>query len=94
MKFGFLIQGDFQYPADQCQIHQGTARMAGVADLEQAKQAALDFCRDGVECIELCGAFGPEGAQAILQVTGGKIPVGYVTHLPEQDQLYRQVFGK
>ena len=43
--------------------------------------------------IELCGAFGPEGARAVIDATGGAIPVGYVTHLPEQDSLYTEVFG-
>lgn len=93
MKFAFLIQGEFDYPADRCSIHQGTAQIIGVADLSQACQAAEQLCREGVDCIELCGAFGPQGAEAVIQATQGRVPVGYVTHLPQQDALYRRVFG-
>ena len=46
-----------------------------------------------MECIELCGAFGEEGARRVIEATGGKVPVGYVTHLPQQDALYAAVFG-
>ena len=30
---------------------------------------------------------------AFIEATGGKVPVGYVTHLPQQDALYAAVFG-
>ena len=94
MKFGFIIQGEFDYPADRSGIHQNTAQILGVANLTQACQAATQLCREGVDCIELCGAFGEEGAKAVIEATGGQVPVGYVTHLPQQDALYRQVFGE
>ena len=45
-------------------------------------------------CIELCGAFGEEGARAVIEATKNRIPIGYVTHLPEQDNVYEAVFGK
>ncbi|MBS1336195.1 MAG: hypothetical protein HP031_01075 [Oscillospiraceae bacterium] len=34
--------------------------------------------------IELCGGYGPDGAQKIIDAIGGKIPVGYVTY-PESE---------
>lgn len=43
--------------------------------------------------IALCGAFGPDGAKAVIAAVDNRIPVGYVTHLPEQDEIYRKVFG-
>ena len=48
----------------------------------------------GIGCIELCGAFGESGAKAIIEATENKIPVGYVTHLPEQNDIYASVFGE
>ena len=61
---------------------------------EEAAAAARALCAEGAGCIELCGAFGPEGARAVAEATGNRIPVGYITHLPEQDALYRAVFAE
>ena len=49
---------------------------------------------DGVGAIEVCGAFGKEGADKLIAATGNKVAVGYVVHNPEQDELFRQFFAK
>lgn len=92
MKFAFLILGDFSAEEDRAAIHNGSARMIGVSTLDEACQAARELYEEGVGCIELCGAFGPDGARRIIEITENKIPVGYVTHLPEQDEVYRAAF--
>ena len=84
MKFAFLILGDFRPEADRAAIHGGAAQMRGVSTRELLEQ--------GVGCIELCGAFGPDGARRIIEATENRIPVGYVTHLPEQEAVYRAAF--
>lgn len=91
MKFAFLIMG-FDSSHDRAAIHGGEAQMIGVADLEQACAEAKKLLAEGVGCIELCGAFGPDGARKIIEVTGNKIPIGYVTHLPEQNEVYNAAF--
>ena len=48
---------------------------------------------DGVECIELCGAFGETGARKVMEAVNGRAAIGYVVHLPEQDELYKKLFG-
>jgi len=92
MNFAFLIMGDFDSAADRAQIHGGLAQIVGVANLEQAKAAAVALQQSGVGCIELCGAFGPDGAREIVRATGNTIPIGYITHLPEQDDVYNAAF--
>ena len=67
-------------------------RPGGVSTLEGACAAAQELLEQGVGCIELCGAFGPDGARRIIEATGNRIPVGYVTHLPEQEAVYRAAF--
>ncbi len=94
MKFAFIIWDNFDFPQDRAAIHSGSAQMVGVSSLEEACIAARELCDQGVECIELCGAFGEDGARRIISATHNRIPVGYVTHLPEQDALYTTVFGK
>lgn len=95
MKFAFILMGSgFDSEKDRAAIHGGEIQVAGVPDLSEGCRVAKELCDSGVNCIELCGAFGPEGAKAVIQATGGKIPVGYVTHLPEQDAIYAEVFGE
>ena len=94
MKFAFLIMGNFDMTMDRATIHGGNAQMIGVSDMQEAAAAAKQLCEEGIDCIELCGAFGAEGAKQIIEITEKRIPVGYVTHLPEQDEIYKAVFSK
>lgn len=94
MKFAFLSLGPgFDSSVDRVQIG-GVQSITGVSSIEDACAVARALVAEGVGCIELCGAFGESGAQAVIEATGGKIPVGYVTHLPEQNEIYREVFGE
>ena len=92
MKFAFLIMGDFDVRQDYAAIHGGDACIVGVADIEQACAAAQRLHHAGVGCIELCGAFGPQGARCVSQAVQNSIPVGSVTRLPERDAVYRAAF--
>ena len=57
MRFAFLIMGKFDSREDQAVIHNGTARIIGVSDLEDAARTAKRLEEEGIDCIELCGAF-------------------------------------
>ncbi len=94
VKFAFLIMGSFDPGRDCASICAGEARMIGVPDIDAACEQAALLKAEGVGCIELCGAFGEQGARRVIEATGGSIPVGYVTHLPEQDALFRAAFGE
>lgn len=94
MKFAFIIMGDFDGNADRATIHNGSAQIIGVADIDEACAVAKELDGKGIDCIELCGAFGEEGAKKVIQATQNKIPIGYITHLPEQDEIYRSAFSK
>lgn len=92
MKFAFIIMGPYRMEQDHAAIHGGMAEMIGVSSLEEACRAAKALREKGVDCIELCGAFGEEGAKAVISATENQLPVGYVTHLPEQDSIFEEVF--
>ena len=94
MKIGFLAMGNYEMERDQATIRGGETRLVGVADLDQACQVAREMQEEGVGCIELCGAFGPEGARRLIEATEGKLPIGYVVHFPEQDDLFAAAFPK
>ena len=94
MKFAFIIMGDFEPKYDRASIHEETAQIIGVSNMDEACMAARKCYEDGVDCIELCGAFGEAGAKKVIEATGNKIPVGYVVHFPEQNELFYLLFGE
>lgn len=95
MKFAFLIMGaHFSAESDSAAIHNGEARIIGVASVDEACTVAIRLKEEGIDCIELCGAFGPEGALRVVEAVRNTVPVGYAVHLPVLDALYREVFGE
>ena len=65
----------------------------GVPSLEAACEEARELAAEGIELIEVCGAFGAEGAAAVAQAAGDKVAVGYVVHDPSQDEKFAALFG-
>lgn len=94
MKFAFLILGNYNSTEDRASIHNGEARIIGVSSIKEASEIAKELYNSGIGCIELCGAFGEEGAREIIKATDNKILVGYITHLPEQSEIYAAAFSK
>ena len=76
---------------DRASIHGADASIIGVSSLEEACTVAAGLEKEGIGCIELCGAFTQAGA--VIEATGGRIPVGFVTHLAQQDELFAKAFG-
>ena len=94
MKFAFLIMGNFDSKTDRAVIHDVKAIIIVFENIEYAAQTADELFDNVIDCIELCGAFGEEGARKIIAATNNEIPVGYVTHLPEQDDIYKKAFAR
>lgn len=93
MKFIYLIMGPFDSKVDRKSIGKNNnAEIIGVRNLEEAKVVAKSLI--GIaDVIELCGAFGKEGANEIIKVTSNKIPVGFVGHLDCQNDLFDEIFS-
>lgn len=93
MKFVYMIMGPFDSKIDRKAIGKNNnAEIIGVKNLEEAKEISKSLM--GIaDVIELCGAFGKEGAREIIDATDGKIPVGFVTHLDFQDDLFDKLFS-
>ena len=84
--------GNFDPAVDKAEIGGGKRQIVGVNNMNRALDAACRLVKQGVDCIELCGAFGENGAREIIKATGNKLPIGYATHLPEQDVVYAKTF--
>ena len=52
----------------------------GVNSIEEGKKIAKQLVQEGVVLIELCGAFGYDGAKRVYDEVGDKIPVGMMVH--------------
>ena len=94
MRFAFLIMADHEVDSsvERSSICDGQFSIISVNDLSGAIKVAKELKAKGVGCIELCGAFTPEMCYAIIDATEGEIPIGYVTHLEKQDELFRKTF--
>lgn len=93
MTFAYLVMGPFDSRTDRAAIHDSMIQVIGVADVQDAIAVAKELQEQGISCIELCGAFGPENAKKIIDATGNTIPIGFATHLPEQEALYQATFS-
>ena len=63
-------------------MHEGNRLLIyGTASVEQGMEVAKKIMEeDDCVLIELCGGYGEDGAQKIIESVDGKIPVGYVTY--------------
>ncbi len=93
MKFTYIIKGDFDISKDKASIKNGFAQIIGVNNTQEACEAAKELVLEGVKCIELCSGFSEDEVREVIQATDNKTPIGYATHLKEQDELYERVFS-
>lgn len=85
-RFGFIVSGPGLDPAQHTAHLRSTsfsATTVGVSTVEQACAVAVHLVADGVQLIELCGGFGPEGTACVLQATDHAVPIGSVGYGPE-----------
>lgn len=93
MKFAYIIMDKiFDSKKDRAYIHNNISQIIGVSNMEEACKAAEELQKEGIDCIELCGGFGEEGARKIIKATNNKIAVGFAVHLEEQDNIYKKLF--
>lgn len=94
-KFAFILMGSQYNPEEHkaCfETEKVITYILTVKNLEEAFDQLSFLEKQGVGAIELCGAFGEEIAQKMIELTNNKIAIGYVTHKPEQDHLFAKFF--
>ncbi len=81
-QWGFIYLGTgTEDPAEQRAVidHGGLrTHVVAVPDRHSAVTVAVELVADGAQSLELCGAFGPVDAAAVLEATAGQVPVGVV----------------
>jgi hypothetical protein len=97
IKWAFFFDAPEVNPAvDRMVIERGgmQSTIIAVPDPEIAVQLSVELVAEGVQFIELCGAFTPVVAAKIIEATGGKIPVGIVGYSGGQSvQALARIFS-
>jgi hypothetical protein len=65
----------------------------GVPSIATAPDAARELVAQGVQLIELCGAFSGPGLAAVTSAVDGRVPVGAVFYGGEAAAGLHQLFG-
>jgi hypothetical protein len=65
----------------------------GVPSTDVADEVVEGLLDQGVELIELCGAFGPAEAARVIEQVDGRVPVGYVTYPASEAPGLHALFG-
>ena len=87
-KYGFIIKAPgYSYGEQQSELNSSkfSSTIVTVGSIEEAIQAAHDFVEAGVQLIELCGGFGKEAAQEIVNSLDCEIPVGFVGYTDSEN---------
>lgn len=96
-KYAFILMGPNYTPdKDRVDFETGGLRSSiyTVRNFEEAKKQVQLCQQEGYGCVELCGAFGEAKTRELIQLTDGKMAIGFVTHLSEQDFLFDKFFSK
>lgn len=89
MKFAFIIMGTFGSQEDRAKIHNGAAQIIGVSNIDEACAVAKALQKEGIDCIELCGAFGESGAKRISSRPQRiKFPLGMLLTLQNRNTYF------
>lgn len=95
-KFAFMLMG----PKYDKEKHNACFEMDNkdtyivcVNNFEEACEKVKQMVEEGFGALELCGAFGEEKTRKLIDITEGKMAIGYVTHFPSEDEKFKRFFG-
>jgi len=80
-RFGFIVIGD-QFE-NTIGSEQFKMKVVGIKKPNEAIEIAQAMVDEGIQAIELCGAFGPVWTAKILEAVDYQVPIGAVTYGPE-----------
>ena len=93
--FGFIVRGEGLDPARDIQVMETPSfkmTTIGISRPDQGLKAAKRLVGDGVQLIELCGAFGPIWTARIIEAIDDAVPIGSVAYGPEAVDRVHAIF--
>lgn len=89
--YGFIVMAPDYQPEKQNAILENEyfrTEVAGVSTVEEAVDVAGEMIKRGIQVIELCGAFGEDNANKVIDSLDTKVPVGFVGFsMKEEEKL-------
>lgn len=82
-KMGFIVTGSDLEPQKHSMLMFSESFelvTVGISDASEGPDVARSLMSEGVELIELCGAFGPHWTAKVIEAIEGEIPVGTVSY--------------
>ena len=94
-KYAFVLMGNYDPARDKAEFTHGESltRICTVRSFAQAEQTVEALWKEGFGAVEVCGAFGPDRARRLAELTQHQVAIGYVTHDPALDGLSSAFFG-
>lgn len=92
MKWGFIYTLDEPNAGTRSDTI-GLLTCVGIQNIAEAPAIARQLVADGVELIELCGAFGGAGLGAVIAAVEGRVPVGAVFYGADASAGLQRLFG-
>lgn len=95
-QYAFLLMGEHYDPAahrHSFETERDIVHFLTVRDAGEARDAAVALKAAGVGAIEVCGAFGPDLARKLADLTDNEVAVGYVVHDKKLDGVFARFFG-
>lgn len=95
-RYAFIFKGPGCEPATHRALVASplfSTTIIGVSTLEEACAVAAALVDDGVQLIDLCGAFSTKDLQTIRDRTGDRIPIGAVRYTPAQQRRIAEKFA-
>ena len=94
-KFGFIIASpEFGPEPQRTVVSAGSFEMivVGTSAVAQGPPIAKNLVDEGIQLIELCGAFGPIWTAKVIEAIDDAVPVGFVAYGAEAISPMHRLF--
>ncbi|ACA85732.1 DUF6506 family protein [Shewanella woodyi] len=79
--YGFIVLAKEYQPTQNRSVIENEyfkTQVVGVSTVEQAITVCRELIEEGVQVIELCGGFGEESANKVINSLDSQTPIGFV----------------
>lgn len=96
MRFAYIFKSSQDGIVHHASIRSGssTSDVYSVHSFALAGELAKKLVEQGVDCIELCGAFAEEGKQQVVDAISCDVPVGHVVYTGSEANKHDRLFKR
>lgn len=96
MRFAYILKSGQEGIVHHASIQSNstTSQIYSVHTFEQAGELAKRLVAQGIDCIELCGAFQEAGKQQVVSAIDCDVPVGHVVYTNSEVDKHDKLFKR